>query len=255
MTGIKLKRKPSQKSIFLKPSLVVGNTKTWVSIGETMQEIATKEELSTMSGAKLVGTSSIGYIDGAICKAIQYEVNTGTIGKYNDYLVKIGTGGYSGLIMMFKLTSDLKKNISLPDIDFDYIVLRPAPTNSLLVPIFNIESDKIYERGVNIPMTKANYNSDIIVYNDYPIITRIVLSTEQFNPAYTLYPVTLKITASSLTKQLTIESMSEGSYSWTANADFRSAIWIDERPIDLGTEWSLVSGPNFGMYTVLYYKY
>ena len=33
---------------------MVGNTKTWVSIGETMQEIVTKEELSTMGGAKLV---------------------------------------------------------------------------------------------------------------------------------------------------------------------------------------------------------
>lgn len=33
---------------------MVGNTKTWVSIGETMQEIATKGDLSTMGGAKLV---------------------------------------------------------------------------------------------------------------------------------------------------------------------------------------------------------
>lgn len=63
---------------------MVGNTKTWVSIGETMQEIATKEELSAMGGAKLVGTSSIGYIDGAVCKFVG---GSSSITKYNDYVV------------------------------------------------------------------------------------------------------------------------------------------------------------------------
>lgn len=76
MTGIKQKRKPSQKSIFLKPSLVVGNTKMWYN----QTEVATKEELENVKemievSARLVGTYSAN------------EVTSYTIPVSFDYLI------------------------------------------------------------------------------------------------------------------------------------------------------------------------
>ena len=261
MTDIKRKRKPSQKSIFLKPSLVVGNTKTWVSIGETMQEIATKEELSTMGGAKLVGTSSIGYIDGAVCK---FSGGSSSITKYNDYVVLrqqgLSNNDYS---IDWVLVNGSTKTIALLAIEFDYIVLQPSPLNNTTYDYhqyLNISttSPKVEHSRLNVTMGSLPGDYTIIIYNKNPTIQQIILQTNiQQKPRYAITePDSFTLSADSSTHQLTITANDGKDYHYKYHASGDSPVlnsfWV---PDTIRAGFSTIIGPCLGLYTILYYKY
>lgn len=254
MTGIKQKRKPSQKSIFLKPSLVVGNTKTWVSIGETMQEIATKEELSAMGGAKLVGTSSIDYIDGAVCKGTEFNDN---IGQYNDYIAVIYTDGMGSVSsssrVRWVLTNGDVKTITLLPIEFDYIILRPNPLMGTYNYYYTSTSDGVSARSIYSTIGSLPGNYDIIIHDNCSTTIEVMLQiSDQYNEPMNGNPFTLS--ANSSAHQLSIKTI--GNYSWTYSYDnSTSSKYAYFLPVSVQENYSTLIGPCLGLYTILYYKY
>ena len=236
---------------------MVGNTKTWVSIGETMQEIATKEELSTMGGAKLVGTSSIGYKDGAVCTVTSLEGYS--VSQYNDYIVLFSPSVSSSRnIISWGLTKGSSITITLLPIDFDYIVLQPDPMNNTrynYYQYFGTNNSTFRYTSVNTMLGNLPGNYDITIHNKNSVTKEIVLqTTSQENPSNILYERLFTLSADSSTHRLTIRSEQNDSYTYDDDNDStrRDALWI---PDTIHKDYSAMIGPCLGLYTILYYKY
>ena len=232
---------------------MVGNTKTWVSIGETMQEIATKEELSAMSGAKLVGTSSIDYIDGAVCKGTEFKYD---ISKYNDYIAVVYTGGMgisSGSSVNWVLTNGDVKTITLLPIEFDYIILQPNPLMGTYNNYHISNSDGVSARSINSTIGSLPGNYDIIIHDNCSTTVEIVLQiSSQYNKPMDGNQFTLS--ANSSAHQLSIKTI--GNYSWRYSYDnSTSSKYAYFPPVSVQENYTTLIGPCLGLYSILYYKY
>lgn len=82
-----------------------------------------------MGGAKLVGTSGISYLDGAVCKVTGISGND--MAQQNEYIaLHTATSWDSDSRVIWKLVKGSTKTITLLPIEFDYIVLRPDPLDA-----------------------------------------------------------------------------------------------------------------------------
>lgn len=214
-----------------------------------------------MGGAKLVGTSSIGYIDGAVCKFVS---GSSSITKYNDYVVLRQKGlSNNDYDIEWVLVNGSTKTIALLDIEFDYIVLQPSPLNNTTYDYhqylnINTTSPKVEHSRLNVTMGSLPGDYTIIIYNKNPTIQQIILQTNsQQNPRYVITePDSFTLSADSSTHQLTITANDGKDYHYKHHASGDSPVlnsfWV---PDTIRAGFSTIIGPCLGLYTILYYKY
>ena len=214
-----------------------------------------------MGGAKLVGTSGIGYVDGAVCKVTDTE---GNVTKYNDYIA-LHTGG--GVFKPYKIgwhmAKDSVKTVTLLPIEFDYIVLQPDFMNRTIYDHYQYNNQSsqssMYHATVNPTIGNLPSDYSMIIHDKNSITAHILLqSNYQASPNYAASALAMfTLSVDSLTHRLTITANNNLTYIYNEDGSNdgstnKQGVWIPDT-IREGT--SAMIGPCLGIYTILYYKY
>lgn len=209
-----------------------------------------------MGGAKLVGTSSIGYKDGAVCIGTPRK---SAIIKYNDYIVLCPNVMSDTWSVYWELKKDSSITISLLPINFDYIVLQPDPMNAARYDYYHYysgENLEVYHKMVNVSLGTLPGNYDTIIYDKHSVTKRIMLQTmsQVDNPRYALQERLFTLSADSSMHHLVVRADQGASYNYSSDHsnNTREGNWI---PDNIRENYNAMVGPCLGLYNILYYKY
>lgn len=216
-----------------------------------------------MGGAKLVSTSSIGDLDGAVCKV---DTVAGSMIKHDDYTVLEPSSINSNDYVEWALEQNSIKTISLNNIDFDFIVLRPDPLSATYSVhcqyVFNSNSNnslvtKFLQNRINPTFNTTSGNNDIVIYNGTSVYRKILLQTmsQSTNYVCAISPCSFSLSVDSSTSTLNVKSLYNRKYYYDRDSESVADQQYYVASEVLRSNYTTVIGPCLGFYTILYYKY